>query len=195
MFYHLAMAVIRIYLRILFKIEVIGKENLPKKGGIILCSNHSSNFDPFLVCTRTRRKVYYLAKKELFSTKFKNYWMRNLAAFPIDREKTDLNALKLGINLLKGGSVLGIFVHGTRAKDGVKAEAKNGVSLFALKGNSSVVPIGITSDYKKRAKVIVNIGKPISFEKYKNEKAKSDVLSKMTEEIVCEIEKLIIKDS
>lgn len=194
MFYYLAIIGLKIYINFLFKIKVTGKENIPKTGGVIFCSNHSSNFDPVVVCTSVNRKVHYFAKKELFSTKFKDYWMKQLCAFPVDRDKTDLNALKFSINLLKNGGALGIFAQGTRVKEGDEpVEAKNGVSLFALKSGAVVVPIGINAKYEKGGKITVNIGKPISFEKYKNERPKSDILDKMTNEIMTEVEKLIEK--
>ncbi|WP_317368328.1 lysophospholipid acyltransferase family protein [uncultured Tyzzerella sp.] len=192
MFYYLAIFSLAVYTRLKFKVKVKGFKNIPKNCGLIFCSNHSSNFDPVMVCSSIRnRKIHYFAKKELFSTKFKNFWMRQLCAFPVDREGTDINALKFSINLLKGGGSLGIFAQGTRVKQGESAEAKNGVSLFALKSGVDVVPIGITANYEKKGNVIVNIGKPISFEKYKGEKPKTEILNKMTEEIMLEIEKLL----
>lgn len=191
MFYYLAIFALKIYSRLKFKVIVKGKKNVPKKCGIIFCSNHTSNFDPVIVCSSINRKIHYFAKKELFATKFKNFWMHQLCAFPVNREGTDINALKFSINLLKNGGALGIFAQGTRVKEGETADAKNGVSLFALKGDVDVVPIGITADYKNKGKVIVNIGKPISFEKYKGEKPKTELLNKMTEEIMLEIDKLL----
>lgn len=193
MFYYLAMLGLRIYTRLKFKVIVKGTENIPKKGGLIFCSNHLSNFDPVIICSSVKRKVHYFAKKELFNTKFKNFWMHQLCAFPVDRESTDINALKFSINLLKNGGCLGIFAQGTRVKEGEVAEAKNGVSLFALKSGVDVLPIGITATYEKGSKVIVNIGKPISFEKYKGQKPKTEILNIMTDEIMTEIEKLIEK--
>ncbi len=192
MFYYLAIFGLFIYTRFKFKVKVKGKKNVPKNCGVIFCSNHSSNFDPVIVCSSIRnRKIHYFAKKELFNTKFKNFWMHQLCAFPVDREGTDINALKFSINLLKNGGALGIFAQGTRVKEGESAEAKNGVSLFALKSGVDVVPIGITANYEKKGKVIVNIGKPISFEKYKGQKPKTELLNKMTDEIMSEIEKLM----
>lgn len=193
MFYPIAMIGLKIYLKFKFKVIIRGKDNVPKKGGVIFCSNHSSNFDPVIVCTSINRKIHYFAKKELFSTKFKNFWMHQLCAFPVDRDGTDINALKFSINLLKNGGALGIFAQGTRVRDGKSVEAKNGVSLFALKSGVKVVPIGITSKYENGGIVIVNIGKPISFEKYKGEKAKTDILNQMTDEIMKEIDNLIEK--
>lgn len=194
MFYYLAIIGLKIYVNLLFKVKITGKENIPKKGGVIFCSNHSSNFDPVIVCTSINRKIHYFAKKELFNTKFKDYWMKQLCAFPVDREGTDLNALKFSINHLKNGGALGIFAQGTRVKEGDEpVEAKNGVSLFALKSGAVVVPVGISSNYKKRSKITVNIGKPISFEEYQNKKAKSDTLNEMTNIIMTEVEKLIEK--
>ena len=191
MFYYLAIIGLKIYTRFKFKVVVKGVENVPKNGGLIFCSNHISNFDPVMVCSSINRKIHYFAKKELFNTKFKNFWMHQLCAFPVDREGTDINALKFSINLLKNRGCLGIFAQGTRVKDGQVAEAKNGVSLFALKSGVEVVPIGITANYQKGSKVILNIGKPISFEKYKGQKPKTELLTKMTDEIMLEIDKLI----
>lgn len=194
MFYYLAILGLKIYLNILFKISITGRENIPKSKGIIFCSNHSSNYDPVIVCTSINKKIHYFAKKELFATKFKNFWMRQLCAFPVDREGTDINALKLSINLLKEGKTLGIFAQGTRVKEGEEpVNPKSGVSLFALKSGAPVVPIGISSKYEKRGLVKVNIGKPMYFEKYKNEKPRAEVLTAMTNEIMNEIENLIEK--
>lgn len=190
MFYYLAIFALKIFTRLKFRVVVKGRKNVPKNCGLIFCSNHISNFDPVIICSSISRKIHYFAKKELFSTKFKNFWMHQLCAFPVDREGTDINALKFSINLLKNGGALGIFAQGTRVKEGESAEAKNGVSLFALKSGVQVVPIGITATYEKGSKVIVNIGKPISFEKYKGQKPKTELLNKMTEEIMSEIEKL-----
>ena len=190
MFYYLAIFGLKIYTRLKFKVIVKGRKNVPKNCGLIFCSNHISNFDPVMICSSINRKICYFAKKELFCTKFKNFWMHKLCAFPVDREGTDINALKFSINLLKNGGALGIFAQGTRVKEGESAEAKNGVSLFALKSGVDVIPIGITANYEKGSKVIINIGKPISFEKYKGQKPKTELLNKMTEEIMIEIEKL-----
>ncbi len=192
MFYYLAILALRVYTRLKFKVTVKGRKNVPKNVGLIFCSNHSSNFDPVIVCSSILgKKIHYFAKKELFNTKFKNFWMHQLCAFPVDREGTDINALKFSINLLKNGGSLGIFAQGTRVKEGESVEAKNGVSLFALKSGVDVVPIGITANYEKGGRVIVNIGKPISFEKYKGQKPKTELLNQMTDEIMLEIEKLI----
>ena len=73
MFYYLAILGLKIYLNILFKISITGRENIPKSKGIIFCSNHSSNYDPVIVCTSINKKIHYFAKKELFATKFKNF--------------------------------------------------------------------------------------------------------------------------
>lgn len=192
MFYYIAIMGLKIYLNLRFKIKVFGKENIPKDTGVIFCSNHSSNFDPVIVCININRKVHYLAKKELFNTKFKNYWMRKLATIPIDREKTDVVALKNSIKILKENKCLGIFAQGTRnLGSNEDVSAKNGVAFFALKSGVPVVPIGIKSTYENKGLVKVNIGKPIYFDKYKNEKIKSELLNKVTDEIMLEVKNLV----
>lgn len=192
MFYILAMKFIRIYLRLNFKMVINGVENIPLKGGVILCSNHKSNFDPVIVCAISKRRiVHYFSKKEMFNTPFKNFFMRQLQAFPADREKTDIYALKKSISILKEGNVLGIFAQGTRVKSGEIGEAKSGVSLFALKSGADVVPIGINATYEKGSVIVVNVGKPISFEKYKNQKPKAETLNEMTNIIMENIKALL----
>ncbi len=194
MFYYLAILGLKIYLNLKFKIKVIGKENIPKKGAVIFCANHLSNFDPVVVCISINRKIRYLAKKKLFNTKFKNYWMRQLEAYPIDTETNDVEALKFAINHLKNKGALGIFAQGTRVKKKEdEMQSKNGVSLLAIKGGALVVPIGISATYENKSEVIVNIGKAISFEEYKNKKIKTDVLNEMTEKVMQEIKNLIIE--
>lgn len=195
MFYHISMIVIRMYFNIKFKKVIIkGRENIPEDGAMILCSNHKSNFDPILICSIISRPVHYFAKKELFDTRFKRFWLKNLKAFPADRENTDIVALKKSISILKEGKILGIFAQGTRSKSGKITKAKNGVSLFALKGNANVIPIGIISDYKNGSYVYINIGKPITFDEYRGKRAKSDTLDQMTAEIMEQIDKLLLDD-
>ncbi|MBR1445439.1 MAG: 1-acyl-sn-glycerol-3-phosphate acyltransferase [Firmicutes bacterium] len=194
MFYWITKYAAFVYIKMVYGLKVTGSENVPKEGGVIICSNHMSNFDPLVVVCCVKRMICYFAKKELFDTKWKNFWMRHLKAFPADRSITDMTALKTGIKILKDGGALGIFAQGTRVKKGEKVDAKNGVALFAVKGNACIVPVGINADYsKKRTPVRVNIGKPIYVEKNGKGAVKSEELTKITENVMKEIEILMEK--
>jgi 1-acyl-sn-glycerol-3-phosphate acyltransferase len=190
-FYWIAIFFIRLYIRSKFKYEVKGLENVPKKGGLVLVSNHMSNYDPCVLGITCPRAICFFAKKELFCTKFKDFWLRQLKAFPVDRSITDMNALKNSIKLIKSGEVLGIFAQGKRVKEGEDAEAKGGVALFALKGNCDVLPVHISADYTKKGSTIkVNYGEPISLEKYKGMKLKTELLNEVASNIMDEVERL-----
>lgn len=195
MFYYLAIIGLKIYLNLKFKIKAYGKQNIPKNKGVIFCSNHTSNFDPVVVCTNVNRKVHYLAKKELFDTNFKSYWMKQLATISIDREKNDMQALKSAIKILQNGSCLGIFAEGTRnINKSEDVKPKNGVAFFALKSQAPVVPIGIIANYGKRGLVKIRFGKPIYFDEYKNQKIKSEILTEVTDKIMLEVKNLLIEE-
>ncbi len=129
---------LRVYLEFI-GLEMHGTENIPVSGGAIIASNHISGLDPFAVGQATRRRVHFMAKKELFATWFGNFLYRSGNAFPVDRHKSDLGAIKTSLRLLQAGQLLVIFPQGTRGGQ----ENKNGAAFFAIKGKVPVVPAGI----------------------------------------------------
>lgn len=176
--------------------HIIGAENIPKDGAVVLCSNHISMHDPIAIGIYIKRQPHFIAKKELFETKFKRLIFYGIGAFPVDREaKLDMNAMRTGLNFLKNGEMLGIFAEGTRVKAGEKGEAKAGVSMFALKGNAVVVPVAISGDYSFRSKVTIEYGEPMEFPEYREGKITSARLEEMTGKIMEKIEEMKIKNS
>jgi len=101
-------------LRFFWKIEVQGIDNVPKEGSLIIASNHTSNLDPLIVGITMNRKAHFIAKKEVFGNIAGNYICRKLNAFPIDRGKVDIQALKHALHILQKKEVLGIFPEGSR---------------------------------------------------------------------------------
>lgn len=169
-FYNLATGTLRLFCTVFFKYKVVGLENIPKEGNVIIASNHKSNLDPiFLASAINHREVAGIAKKELFDNKILGYILKKLNAIPIDRENPDISTIKSILRALKEGYILGIFPEGTRVKEGF-GTAKSGLSVFATKGKACVVPISIITNYKIFNRVLVYIDKPISFEAYYNEK-------------------------
>ena len=77
MFYWITKYAAFVYIKMVYGLKVTGSENVPKEGGVIICSNHMSNFDPLVVVCCVKRMICYFAKKELFDTKWKNFWMRH----------------------------------------------------------------------------------------------------------------------
>ena len=191
MFYYIAKYALRLMYLFMFRVEIRGRENIPKNGPVIICANHSSNFDGISASIYAKRPVNFMAKKELFDNKLLGILMKNLRTFPVDRGSADMKSFKRTIELLKSGEILGIFAQGTRVKEGEKAELKAGVALFALKSDAIIIPAGITGNYKLFSKVRVNYGKPFNIDEYKGKRVRTEELSKITSDIMSEVERLI----
>ncbi|NCC15044.1 MAG: 1-acyl-sn-glycerol-3-phosphate acyltransferase [Clostridia bacterium] len=192
--YPLVKVLIRILYKIMFKITIVGKENVPKEGNGVLCCNHISNFDPLTMAVYLGRLPRYIAKKELFNNKIFGALLRNMQAFPIDRQTVmDMKAFKTAINVLKGGELLGIFAEGTRVKEGEEKAAKAGVAMFALKGDAPVIPVAISGNYKFRSEVRIEFGEPITLEEYRGTKITTAMMEEITEKIMGKVQGMKVK--
>ena len=166
-FYNFVLNVFTLYSKVFYKYEVIGAENIPNEGNIILAANHKSNLDPIFVASAIKnRKIATIGKKELFNNKILAKILDKLCVIPIDRDNPGISTIKTILKKLKEGYAIGIFPEGTRVKGNGFGEAKAGLALFAVKGKANVVPISIISNYKIFNKVTIYIDKPISFEEY-----------------------------
>lgn len=193
-FYYFAIAVIKIWYAIMFKVEVIGRENIPKDGNGIICCNHYSNYDPFSVVLFIDRLPRYIAKKELFDNPVFNWMLNQVKAFPVDRKAAmDMKALKSGLKVLKEGELLGIFAEGTRVKEGETGDVKGGVAMFALKGNAPVIPCAISGSYKFRSKLTIHFGEPMTLEAYRTQKLTADKIEEIAGVIMDRVEELKVK--
>lgn len=189
-FYRFARGVVKIILSPLYRIETIGLENIPKEGGVLLCSNHINNLDPPIVGITMKRSVVFMAKDELFHVPILNKILPYLHAFPVKRGKADREALRKGLETLRAGKVLGVFPEGTRSKTGELGKGMAGVGFFALKTDARVIPCGIIGPYKLFRKVKVVYGEPISFEELRNKKVSAD---EATELIMIHIQKILLQ--
>lgn len=176
MFYSVIRAVGWLLLKIFWRMKVIGIENLPERGGVIIASNHVSYLDPIVLGASTKRKIHFIAKKEVFNNIFSSIFFKNLNAFPIDRKKIDMHAFKKTISILEEGGALGIFPEGTRSLNGDLQELKLGVVKIAMKAGVPIVPVGIIGTHKIyphgkifpvlfKNKIIVYFGVPQYFNK------------------------------
>ena len=162
------MPIYSIFYRLRYRPTIIGKENIPKKGAILLCGNHKHTRDQMNVMIVTRRVIHYMAKEEYFEGKFA--WFFKLAGcIKVDRRIHDENAKRIALSYLNNGGAVGIFPEGTRNKTlGTKDEVdllpfKFGAVSLAKKSNALIVPFGISGDYTgKKGKLVCRIGKPFS---------------------------------
>ena len=184
-FYKFATGLLRCFSKTFFKYKVIGEENIPDEGNIIIAANHKSNLDPiFLASSIRNREVAAIAKKELFEIKPLGFILRKLNVIPINREKPDVSTIKNILRAIKDGYVLGIFPEGTRIKEPGFGQAKAGLSVFAIKGKAQVVPISIISNYKLFNRVTIYIDKPISFEEYYKQKLTTEENERLSQNVL-----------
>ena len=167
--YTFAKNLVYVLLKPLYRFEVIGREDFPQEGGVLLCSNHIDNLDPPVVGINAPRDVHFMAKEELFSVPVLGKLLPGLNAFPVKRGMSDREALRKGMKLLKEGKVVGLFPEGTRSKTGELQEGLAGAGFFALRTNSQVVPCAIIGPYKPFKKLKIVYGKPIDFTQYTEE--------------------------
>lgn len=151
-----------------YRIRVEGRENIPERGPVLLCSNHVAMKDPVMLGVAQRRQVFYMAKEELFKNWFIGWLLRRLGAFPVKRGTGGTDALEEGYALLNENAVVGVFIEGHRSKTGELQKPKTGAALLAYRTKAPVVPVCITAgDGKLPAPfkpTLIRFGKPISAE-------------------------------
>lgn len=159
-FQWLAIPIVSIYDHVKYRYRVIGRENIPE-GGCVVVANHTQWADPVLVATALGHQNDFaaMAKKELFEIKGLGPLITALGAFPVDRGRADLTAIKTALRAVRDGRKLLIFPEGTtKHKEG--DEVKEGAARIALKTGAPILPLYISENKKFRSKVYVVIGEP-----------------------------------
>jgi 1-acyl-sn-glycerol-3-phosphate acyltransferase len=171
------------YLRVTRGYRVEGAERIPATGPLIIACNHVSYFDPPALGAAVSRPVSYMAKSELFAIPILGPLIRALGAFPVDRSRGDVAAMKAAVRVLQAGAVLGIFPEGGRNLDGTKVP-QMGVALVASWSGATVIPAHVsgTSQGKRSGPVIVRFGEPLRFAP--GQKARREDLAKWTDELM-----------
>jgi 1-acyl-sn-glycerol-3-phosphate acyltransferase len=145
-------------------LKVVGAENVPETGAVILASNHASNFDPPLVGTAVRQRlIHFMAKEELFHNPIMNWFLRYMNTFPVHRGHVDRKALVEALRVLKSGEILGIFPEGTRITTGLGA-FHEGMAAIAVKSGVPVIPVAVVGSRdlpKHSGPLLVVFGNPI----------------------------------
>jgi len=149
------------FFKILYRVKVYGRENIPKDKSIIVAANHLSYFDPVIVSLATKRPVAYMAKEELFHVPVLSQIIQILGAFAVNREKLEIATIRSAKAVLTTKWLLGIFPEGTRIKTGKIGNVNKGFGYLAKSTNSEILPLGIVGSNTCCGKLIVRIGKPI----------------------------------
>ena len=175
---------------LVYRIKINGKENIPKEGAALVCPNHVHALDTVLVVVHNKRKINVLAKEELFKNPILRFLGKVFGAYPVKQNSADLSAIKTSLKILKNNELLLIYPEGTRNGMEKGAPVKNGPMTIAIKAGVPIIPVGIKGDFKVFSKVIINIGKPIDYNEYKDKVSDKEVVTKLTGDLMKEVVRL-----
>ena len=146
--YWIILPIVWVLIHILWRIEVVGLDKVPRDRAIVLAPNHISDLDPVFVLGMILDFSRYriLAKKELFKNPFIDWFLGCLGAVPIDRGKGDTETIDRVIAECKQGTKVLVFPEGTRSKDGRLGKMKSGAFVIAAKAGADILPCRIIYD-------------------------------------------------
>ena len=170
-FYLVARTVVHAWLRLWFRIEVQGAEHVPTSGGFVLAPGaHRSILDTPLVCAVSPRMLRYMGAEKYFAVPGLGWFLRAVGGFPVERELTDRQALRVSEAILAGGEPLVIFAESTRGTGPLVGDLKEGAAFLAARAGVPIVPVGIGGAERAMAigarfirpsKIVLVIGAPL----------------------------------
>lgn len=180
------------------RFEVVGVENIPKAGAIIIAPNHIGWADPPMLFLAIRRKLQFMAKAELFTNSLASWFLSSVHVFPVPKDRST-DAVSWAISQLNQRSAIVLFPEGTRNPSGLK-QASSGVAYLAYKTGAEIIPIGITGTEKMHnpirlffplCKIRIVIGKPFTVPKLNNKNARRQELNAWTDNLMGKIAELL----
>ena len=173
--------VIRIYFMVVYRVKVIGTENIPKDKTepLIYCGNHRTYKDPPLIVVTAKRHVRFLAKEELRKNPLFAFLGVVFGGIYVKRDSKDVSALKTTLKALKNGESIALFPEGTRNGMEKGEKVKDGAAFFAVRTGARVIPVGISGGEKPFKKMTIRYGEPMDFSK-----RSKDELDEITDEIM-----------
>ena len=156
--------------KFIFKGHLIGRDNIPQKDSFIMVSNHGSLLDPPLLGHALGRNISFMAKAELFKIPVLGFIIKACGAYPVKRGIADKNTIKTACKKLSNDKCIGIFIDGTRQKNGRVNKPKQGAALLAFKNQKLLLPVAIVNSHRLIrfkffiplfSKIVIKVGKPI----------------------------------
>ncbi len=197
--YWIVKALVSPFVRIFVRVRVVGRENVPRRGAVILAANHRSFLDSIFIPLVIRRRVTFVAKAEYFDDPKTAWFFRSCGQIPIRREggTASERALASATEVLRAGKVFAIYPEGTRTRDGLLHRGHTGIARLALQCNVAIVPIGLvgTDDVqpidsrlpKLFRRVTIRFGEPIDPARYTGRANDRMALRELTDEVMYEI--------
>jgi len=156
--------------KFVFRGHLIGIENIPQKNAFIMVSNHGSLLDPPLLGHALGRNISFMAKAELFKIPLLGFVIKACGAYPVKRGIVDKNTIKTACKKLLNDNCIGIFIDGTRQKNGRVNRPKQGAALLAFKNQKLLLPVAIVNSHRLIrfkffiplfSKIVIKVGKPV----------------------------------
>ena len=200
--YPVARAILRPSFNALWRMRVSGLDNVPDDGPAIMCPNHVSVMDSFLLPCVLPRRITYVGKSEYLDNWKTKYLFPSLGMIPIDRSGGDAaqRALDVAAGVLEAGELFGIYPEGTRSRDGVLHRGRTGAARLALRTGAPLVPVGLigTRDIQPPGAKAprpfrsceIHIGRPIDPAHHSDRADERMVLRQLTDELMYEIRTL-----
>ena len=190
--------VVSFVLSVLLRHEILGLENVPLDGPLLVIVNHINFLDAVFAAVKLPRDMYLMTKVETFKVPVFSWLIWRYGVFPVRRGEVDRRALRRAIGVLRIGRVLLIAPEGTRSGDGLMQQARNGIAYVATRADVPVLPVAVwgVEDFWRRfprlrkTKVTMRVGKPFAF-KMGNQGPRRAELSGMTREAMHRLAELL----
>ena len=183
-----------IIFKLIFRLKIIGRENIPKTGPFVIVANHSSLLDGFVLVSSVKPKITFMSAAYLFKMPFVGNILRGVGAIPVQGKGNDIKLIKNAMKVLQAGGVLGIFPEGRITNEKDDFSAKAGAAYLAVKADVPIIPMAIKgagkalpvgAKFPKLNRIKVKIGKLISGSKKikLNKKILEDTVNSYMKEI------------
>jgi 1-acyl-sn-glycerol-3-phosphate acyltransferase len=185
-------------MRTLLHLEVVGLENLPQQGPLIVIFNHIAWFDPYPFLMLIRRPLAAMGKESVVGLPLLGILIRMLGGFPVRRGEVDRRALQHSLDALERGEVLVLAPEGTRSPSNSLQRGKRGFAFIARRSGASIIPAAITGSEHilhcwlrlRRPRVRLAFGRPFRFLRPESDDTRAD-WQHMTDEAMYQIATLL----
>jgi 1-acyl-sn-glycerol-3-phosphate acyltransferase len=198
--YHVVRTAVTLFARLFWRLEIVGKEHVPRTGPFILAPVHRSNVDTPLVATVTKRRLRYMGKDAMWKYGWSAWFFTSMGGFPVHRGTADREAMRLCAEVLAGGEPLVMFPEGTRQSGPLVTEVLDGVAFVALRNGTTIVPVGIGGSERampagarmiRPVKLTMVIGEPIVVQRPEaGKRVARSAIHDLTEQLTVELQKL-----
>jgi len=185
------------------RIDIRGRENLPKSGGAVVACNHNFGPDFILLSMASTRELCFMAKAEAFSwNPILSSILKAGGVFPVRRGKGDNSAIETAVELAEEGDIVAMFPEGTRSRSGELMHGKSGAARIAMAAGVPIIPASVTNSASvlkrkswKRPVVTVSFARPIVVQgSHLDDEDETDAARALTHEVMVEIARLLPPD-